>query len=133
MRKRDYLFEAVIRVAGWEQKQLTDSARGSVNKAVREIREVGGTPDEVIAKGRRYWTRYPNAKPRRPSPATLARHWPALVDSSPMGVPQPAEEGPCEHLFSDMDDGDERGRYCPRCKTWQSHAVQLTLIEGEMG
>ncbi len=130
MRKRDLLFEAVIRVAGWEQKQLTESARGSVNKAVREIREIGGTPEEAIEKGRRYWQRYPQAKPRRPSPATLARHWPALTDESPFA--EKPTEAPCVHLYQEIEPDGDRGRYCVRCREW-SGVVQLRLIEGDTG
>ena len=131
MREKDLLFEAVLRVAGWSESELTDSARGRTNRALKELRAVGATPEEVLIRGRRYWKKYPNFASRRPAPWTLASHWPGLVEAGPMGAPV-VPEGPCEHLFSDMDDGDERGRYCPRCKSWQPHAVQLKLIDGEM-
>jgi hypothetical protein len=127
MRERDLLFEAVLRVAGWEYAALTKSARFSLNAAVAELREVNATPDEVIVRGRRYWYRYPKRVPRRPSPPSLAKNWPSLIDISPLGAPAP-EEGPCDHLY---EEGDETDRYCVRCKTFAG-AVQLRLIEGQL-
>ncbi len=127
MRTRDLLFEAVLRVSGWEYKTLTTSARFSLNAALKELREVNATPDEVVVRGRRYWDRYANRTPRRPSPSTLAKNWPSLIDTSPLGAPAP-EEGPCDHLY---EEGDETDRYCVRCKMFTG-AVQLTLIEGEL-
>ncbi len=127
IRERDLLFEAVLKVAGWEYDTLTPSARGWLNAAVKELRSVGATPDEVLIRGRRYWDRNPNRTPRRPSPSTLAKNWPALVETGALA----AEILPrnCSHLYQEGDDEDERGRYCVRGRTW-SGVVQLRLIEG---
>ncbi|KKN73772.1 hypothetical protein LCGC14_0397200 [marine sediment metagenome] len=128
VRAPDLLFEAILKVAGWEYATLTDSARGWINAARKELHAVGATPEEVLIRGRRYWDRNPNRSPRRPSPSTLAKHWPNLVETPAMGAAA-FDEGPCDHLYQEIEPDGDRGDYCVRCRTW-SGLVQLKLLEG---
>jgi len=124
---RDELWDMMLHVCGYQYDELTPSARGWVNQGVKELRDIGASPDELLKRSRKYWHKFK----RRPSPSAISKHWSSLGDTQPFSSDIQVD-APCEHLFSDMDDGDERGRYCPRCKSWQPHAVQLKLIDGEM-
>ncbi len=69
------LFTALVEVCNLNPNELTSSARGALNKAVKELGNVRATPDEVRARADRYrtlhptWTLTPNA---------LTRHWAEL-------------------------------------------------------
>lgn len=74
-RPADPLFDAVTAALGIDPAELTRSARGALNKAVKELRDVGADPLEVparVAMLRALW--------RVPATATsLAKHWAELV------------------------------------------------------
>jgi len=73
-RKRDALFEAVAEACGIDWKaDLTDSARGSMNKAVAQLRGVGATPEETRRRAANW------AYPAKLTPAGLAKQWPSLA------------------------------------------------------
>lgn len=77
--RRDELFEAVAEACGIDwQTDLTDSARGSLNKAVAQLRGVVATPAEV----RRRAALWPYDVPL--TPPGLAKHWPALAEVQPV-------------------------------------------------
>jgi len=71
-RKRDAMFEAVCEACGIDWGELTDTARGSLNKAVAQIRAVCQDPDEVARRARNW----PYETPL--TPPSLAKHWPNL-------------------------------------------------------
>jgi len=119
---KDELFEAVIHVAGWNYPSLTDSGRHWLNGALKELRAVNATPDEVLLRGRRYWAKYKT----RPTPTALCKHWSALGDPTTI-VFTPQD---CTHLYQEGAEEDHRGQYCVRCKTWIPNVTQLRLIEG---
>lgn len=77
-RRRDDVFEAVAEVcfgADW-QNALTPTARGPLNRAVKELKAVGASPDDVAARAEAYvrWLG------QRPTPMALVKHWPRLGD-----------------------------------------------------
>lgn len=74
-RKRDLLFENVATACGIEWDKLTPSARGSLNKAVSEIRAAGGEPQDVEGRALEYKRRFSQAPL---TPPALAKHWPGL-------------------------------------------------------
>lgn len=74
-RKRDYLFEAVASVAGHSLQTLTSSERGRLNRATKELREVGATPEDVVAAAKVWKQKYPNATL---TATALAAHWSGL-------------------------------------------------------
>ena len=70
--QQDHLFDALLDVCGMEAGQLTPSARGSVNKALSDLRSVDASPDEVHTRARRYRVAFKNAAL---TPAVLSKHW----------------------------------------------------------
>jgi hypothetical protein len=85
-RRRDAHFETLLEVCGIEAASLTESGRGAVNRALRELRAVGATPEEIRRRAARYRVRY--SLPLTPS--ALAKHWAALATDL---VTRPAANG----------------------------------------
>jgi hypothetical protein len=75
--KRDELFEAVAKACGIPIGNLTRSSRGQLNRAVKELREVGATEPDVQAKAKAYRTQYPNATL---TPMALVKHWSSFAE-----------------------------------------------------
>lgn len=71
-RPRDALFEVVAEVCGIDWHELTDTARGSLNKAVAQLRPLDPDPDDVRLRA----SHWPYDVPL--TPPALAKHWPAL-------------------------------------------------------
>lgn len=72
-RQPDLLFEAVAQVCGLNWRNgITDSERGRLNKAVKELRDVGANPDVVKAKAHAYRHKWPEAEL---TPTALASNW----------------------------------------------------------
>ena len=71
----DGLFEKVAEVCGWDIKNLTKSSRGQLNKAVKELRDVRATSDQVGGKAAAYRKQYPGITL---TPTALIKHWAAL-------------------------------------------------------
>ena len=71
-RTKDNLFEVVAKVCGIALTGMTRSSRGQLNKAVKELREIGATEEQVTAKAKAYRTQYPNAAL---TPTALVKHW----------------------------------------------------------
>jgi hypothetical protein len=76
-RPADTLFETVANVCGITLTGLTRSSRGQLNRAVKELREVGATEQDVTAKAKAYRTQYPNATL---TPSALVKHWASFAD-----------------------------------------------------
>jgi hypothetical protein len=70
--RRDDLFETVAEACGISLTGMTRTARGQLNKACKELREVQATPDQVKAKAKAYRAQYPNATL---TPTALIKHW----------------------------------------------------------
>jgi len=73
--KTDNLFDKIAEVCGWETSNLTKSSRGQLNKAVKELRDVGATADQVGGKAAAYREKYPGIEL---TPTALIKHWAAL-------------------------------------------------------
>ncbi len=67
-----HTFDVLAEVCGISTDNLTKSARGQLNRAAKELREVGATPDEIRAKAKAYLRKYPNAAI---TPTALTKHW----------------------------------------------------------
>lgn len=76
------MFEAVAEVCGIELASLTPSLRGSMNKAVAELKRVGASPEDVAERARRYRRQMPKA---RLTPSALAKHWSMLGEDRANG------------------------------------------------
>lgn len=93
-RERDELFEALCQVTGNDWHQLTPTGRGSVNKALKDLRSVGATPSEIRTRAA-YWPKlFPDAKL---TPPALAKHWAALGSSVPLRLKACPYCGSYEH------------------------------------
>lgn len=76
--RRDDLFETLVEVcygAPYDQVRLTRSERGRVNAAVKELRAVGATADEVRKRAEAYRRRWPSVDL---TPTALAANWAKL-------------------------------------------------------
>ena len=71
-RKTDNLFETVAEVCGIGLTTLTRTARGQLNKAAKELREIDATDEQVRHKAKAYKAQYPNATL---TPTALIKHW----------------------------------------------------------
>ena len=67
-----HTFDVLAEVCGISTDNLTKSARGQLNRAAKELREVGATPDEIRSKAKAYLRKYPNAAI---TPTALTKHW----------------------------------------------------------
>lgn len=90
-RSRDLLFEALAEVCGIDWKNMTDMARGPLVKALKELRAVGATPQDVRARAGEYRSKYQGAAL---TPTALAKHWPALRAARSYREPGPPENPP---------------------------------------
>jgi hypothetical protein len=79
-RKSDPLWDAFVREMG--NAPETQSERGAWNKAAKELRDVGATPEQVRQRCTEYRARWPKTDL---TPPALARHWGALARPSPNG------------------------------------------------
>jgi hypothetical protein len=77
-RPPDLLFEAVCDACGIDRQTLTPSGRGPLNRAVKEIREVAGTPEDVPRRAAEFRRRFPEASL---TPSALAKHWGSLASA----------------------------------------------------
>lgn len=83
-RPRDEIFEAVVEVCGYDPAHLTDDARGRVNRATRQLREVGAEPPMIRGFAIQYRDHWPNVDL---TPQAIASHWPAFMNG---GLEEPA-------------------------------------------
>lgn len=77
-RNRDLLFEALIEVCGLRIDELTKSGRGAANKAAKELRDIGATPEGVRARAVEHRRRWSTAEL---TPTSLAKNYAQLGTS----------------------------------------------------
>lgn len=94
-RRRDELWEAVLTECGLTDTTPTASARGAWNRAVKELRDLEVTPDDVTARARLFRHRWPGATL---TPTALARRWPELAAQSDTGATGSFEFDPPDPL-----------------------------------
>jgi len=78
-RPRDVLFETVADVCGYNLKALTKTARGRLNAAVKELRDIQADPDQIVRFARRWKQTYPDATL---TPQAITGNWAALAPSA---------------------------------------------------
>ncbi len=78
----DELFVAVCEATHRNSNQMTKSARGSINRAVAELRAVNASSEEVHARAAVYHRKFPNAVL---SPSALTKHWDSLIPVAAKG------------------------------------------------
>jgi hypothetical protein len=100
--KRDELFEAVAQACGIDWTNITPTGRGPLNKAVKELRDIGVTPDQIPGRATAYRRTYPDAPL---TPMALTKHWAALV---PTGTTRRPSRPSCQHCDQPLDDHDQQ-------------------------
>jgi hypothetical protein len=100
--KRDELFEAVAQACGIDWTNITPTGRGPLNKAVKELRDIGVTPDQISGRATAYRRTYPDAPL---TPMALTKHWAALV---PTGTTRRPSRPSCQHCDQPLDDHDQQ-------------------------
>jgi len=76
-RPKDELFETVAEVCGINLTNMTRSARGQLNRATKELRDIQATTEQIHAKAKAYRTQYPNATL---TPTALTKHWSSFAN-----------------------------------------------------
>jgi biotin operon repressor len=76
-REPDLLFEALCEAGGHRLDGLTAVERGRINKAAKELREAGATPDDVQVAAQAWVRLYPNTTV---TVMALATHWSRLME-----------------------------------------------------
>jgi len=75
-RKTDELWDTMLSVCGIDPTTLTRTARGQINKALKELREIGATPADLKAKAVAYRKTWPGMSL---TPTALVKHWAQLA------------------------------------------------------
>jgi len=101
-KKKDELFEAVAEACGIDWANITTSGRGQLNKATKELRDIGVTPDQVGGRAAAYRKTYPDAPL---TPSALAKHWAALT---PVGTAKRSSRPACEYCDQPLDAHDQQ-------------------------
>ena len=78
-KKRDILFETIADVCDIDITQLTKSARGALNKACSELREIDPPQEEIRRRAEIYRERYQGI---HLTPNALVKHWPSLNEKA---------------------------------------------------
>lgn len=76
----DHLFEAMCAACGSDPKRLTSSERGRINKALKDLRTVNATAEEIAYAAGQWRLTYPNATL---TPTAMAAHWSKLTARRP--------------------------------------------------
>jgi biotin operon repressor len=99
-REPDLIFEAIANACGIDITQLTGTSRGQLNKAAKELKEIGATPDDVTAKAQAFRRQYEQATL---TPTALAKHWPQLASATHKVKQGPATCPDCYQPLTDHD------------------------------
>ena len=111
-RERDPIWDTLVEVCRADSSEMTKSERGRFNRAVKELKEVGATPDSIRARAGRWRMKYPALDL---TPTALVAQWSTLK-------PLPAHGGRPNTMVLEFEGTMEevicrhmrRGR-CPEC------------------
>lgn len=81
--RKDDLWDALVAELGIDQAQITNPMRGVLNRALKDLRAVNATPDQIAPKCAAYRRQMPHAQLTAPA---LVKHWASLgttQDDSP--------------------------------------------------
>lgn len=68
----DEVWEALIEVMGWNRNEVTAPMRGILNRAVRDLKEVGATREEIMRRAEVYADRFSGVAL---TPTALVKWW----------------------------------------------------------
>lgn len=78
------IFSALCSVLEYDTKGLTQSARGQLNKASKELAEVGATPHDIEVRAKNFALSFG----WKPTPTALVKHWASMVRPQPKLSPE---------------------------------------------
>lgn len=78
-REPDPLFDAMVQAFGINPQAMPANERGKVNGACKQIRDIGGTPEQIPRAKNRYHELFPKAAC---TPMALMNHWSQLVNGA---------------------------------------------------
>ena len=95
-RERDHVWDALVDMCKADSSQMTKSERGRFNKAVKELKEVSATPEDIRARAGRWRNKYPQLDL---TPTALVAQWSTLrpPSSRPRVEKNPFGEGTITH------------------------------------
>lgn len=107
--ERAAMFEAMVEA--WHGRpyevmasKLTKSHRGQVNRAIKELLEIGAQPSEITEVARRYRQKWPEMQV---TPNSLVKHWHTFTAE--------AAQQSCAHEW-ELTGDDDAGTYAYACK-----------------
>ena len=103
-RKPDPIFDALIDACGLDPSELTKSARGAVNNAGKQLREIGATPEGIHARARVHRQRWPDAEC---TPTSLAKNY-AQLGARKRSEPRPPDPNACPDCGYTPDKHDDQ-------------------------
>lgn len=97
--KRDVLWDALMNACGYDPNFITASIRGRMNKALKELREVNATPEQIERAASSYRKIYPGMQL---TPNALAANW-AQIMTTQVKV----RHNTCEQCGQKLDHHDD--------------------------
>lgn len=88
-RRKDPLFDAMTDAVGIDPAALTETGRGAVNRALRDLRDVGATPETVRERAGEFRRRFSFPL----TAMALAKHWASLGAPAPERRARPFGRG----------------------------------------
>ena len=78
------VFSALCNVLEYDTNGLTTTARGQLNKASKELAEVGATPHDIEVRAKNFALSFG----WKPTPMALVKHWASMIQPQPKLSPQ---------------------------------------------
>ena len=88
----DAVWDALVRIVGWQPEPRDDGAARRFGKVVNELHAMGATPEAISDRASRYKNRWPGVVL---SPEAFLKHWSSLA---PMRRATPLPERPTHEL-----------------------------------
>jgi hypothetical protein len=76
-RKPDPIWDALLEVCKIKPAEITVSARGAINRAAADLRQVGASPEAIRVRAATYRRKWPNVSL---TPTAIARRWSEVGD-----------------------------------------------------
>ena len=82
------VFKALCDTLGYDTQGLTTTARGQLNKASKELAEVGATPHDIEVRAKNFALSFG----WKPTPMALVKHWASMIQPQPKLSPKELQE-----------------------------------------
>ena len=123
---RDEIFDALIEVCEINVEAITKTARGPINRAVKDLRDVEATPDSIRQVAKAYRKKWPEALI---TPVAISKQYATfLTTESLTTAPRPVSEQACYSCEGTGWEEDEKYRTVLRCQTCGGKGV-VTFAE----